>query len=666
MQAQVTSQNPELIKLLDPRFNLDQSNQAYTVDVSSENIQSLEFGSKGFSNNSQIIEFSMSENLLLSNEVYLKAENIPIEVNIIRRTFYNETFDQYGNSDLNILGGTYDAANPNKPENNYFGEFFPNNLFSLKSFPLTRAISNVNLTINNATTSSSPNRIFKGLLKYYNITSNTVCPSTMDYYQNYDDVFVNDLDNYNYNFNNGIDVMSNDYIRKGERGRGCHTSLTISNVGRAKMKTIGITDYAEGTVTFLFNTYEPLFCSPFTYFNEKRSSFIPFVNNVRIDLTLTDLIQNMFCSLISKVGEQDILKDKEPLTYLYDFAPQKIGGQGLTLKACVQIANPSPESPIIDDYVYKFPYSNYQIYDTIDSRNLAPRAVANIQFNNINLPNVPNYIMLWVEPESRTSPFNANSNIGNDTPDSFLKINKLDVQIDNKIAILQNYNSNELFNLIAKRNGYKGDWQEWNYNGSVFLLKASDLSLDPNSIYPGRMTSVNLSVKATVENPSPVGGSTYNGIRLRVITINEGIFYQSRAFSNSLLTPYTDEDYNNAVVMSNTKQINGDINSVINGGFLPAFLAPAAGAAVSFLARSAVKLGSNAIKCAREQLQPDVLAKLVNVGSKNIGDWMVCTVKETLGIKREKPKGKGLIRNKNGLQRVGGELVDRSELASRF
>lgn len=649
MQAQVTSQNPELIKLLDPRFNLDQSNQAYTVDVSSENIQSLEFGSKGRSSNSQIIEFSMSENLLLSNEVYLKVENIPIEVSITRKKFENEVVGQ-----RNILGGALGT--------NEFGEYFPNNLFSLKSFPLTRAISNVNLTINNATTSSSPNRIFKGLLKYYNITSNTVCPSTMDYYQNYDDIFVSNTNNYN--FNKGIDVMSNNYIRKGERGRGGHTSLTIQTAGATGDAG---DNYVEGIVTFLFNTYEPLFCSPFTYFNEKRSSFIPFVNNVRIDLTLTDLIQNMFCSLINKEVEDAVVPAGKPLTELYDFVPQRVGGLGFELKACVQIANPSPESPIIDDYVYKFPYSNYQIYDTIKSENLAPRAVLNnVQFNNINLPNVPNYIMLWVEPESRTSEFDGNSNIGNNTPDSFLKINNLDIQIDNKIAILQNYNSNELFNLIAKRNGYKGDWQEWNYNGSVFLLKASDLSLDPNSIYPGRMTSVNLSVKATVENPSPVGGSTYNGIRLRVITINEGIFYQSRAFSNSLLTPYTDEDYNNAVVMSNTKQINGDINSVINGGFLPAFLAPAAGAAVSFLARSAVKLGSNAIKCAREQLQPDVLAKLVNVGSKNIGDWMVCTVKETLGIKRDKPKGKGLIRNKNGLQRVGGELVDRSELASRF
>ncbi len=113
-----------------------------------------------------------------------------------------------------------------------------------------------------------------------------------------------------------------------------------------------------------------------------------------------------------------------------------------------------------------------------------------------------------------------NQDITSETTDTFLSINKVEVNFGNRTGILSSATKHDLY-YMSKRNGCNLTFPEWNkYVGSVLCINfGTDIGLSPIEC-PGLLQNTQLSVKVSATNQT---GANMNAI-LQVVLINQGTF----------------------------------------------------------------------------------------------------------------------------------------------
>jgi hypothetical protein len=399
---------------------------------------------------------------------------------VSREIWVETTFDlaftgTAGANDLLLSPGLYDAP---------------------RFMPLAQCTNTINATINNASVSQNNYQVVNALFRT-NIwdqdykTDLSVFPSMPDFYQNYDDNYVN-----------GWGVANDPLQAIGQTSQGWQT--------RGGWDYTVLTNTAT-TATVRFTTYEPLILSPFLNSNDDHKAFIG-VQTLQIQINLINLsrvwshsngdgnagtITSLVCNLTVP-----------PALHLNFITPSRI-----------------EELPAVINYSY----NSLTPYIT-NGGSVAAGAVNTMTCQNIQLNTIPRRIYVFLRRTDIQQTFA--------TTDTFANIQSLNVTFDNQTGIFAGASEMQLYQM-SKNSGLNMSWQQWHkYTGSVMVIDVGrSLMLSNEADAPSLTTSKQLQVQVTYKNLNTVDAVTYDMFVLVIsdglMTINNG----STFLQDSVLSP---------------------------------------------------------------------------------------------------------------------------------
>lgn len=255
-------------------------------------------------------------------------------------------------------------------------------------------------------------------------------------------------------------------------------------------------DNASTSVSFTFETYEPVMCSPFVSASQDEPGLTG-LNNMQIVYT--------FASNLARVIEG--LPDSVTAT-----TPSKITSVNVTLNDARLMARlytlhmdyPRPAQmywSIYDVQRYIQQSSIQPVIASAASQNDFP-----IQSQVINFSSHPKYIFVYVKP----SEYVEQDITGVTLCDTFCRLKKIDVIYCNKLC-LQNATELDLYAMSVK-NGLTDQWSMWRaFTGSVLCLNVStDLSLGEGESSGVGNGQYSFQINVTAQRPeSQIGTSNF-------------------------------------------------------------------------------------------------------------------------------------------------------------
>lgn len=170
-----------------------------------------------------------------------------------------------------------------------------------------------------------------------------------------------------------------------------------------------------------------------------------------------------------------------------------------------------PKSEVLP-YINKYPYTEINRYPTDSGSSLAAGSSNKISGNNIQLSSIPKRMFIVVREK------NADRNYTK--ADAYARIDGVEIQFNNKNALLGSATSRDLFELSV-RNGLQMSWAQWNqFCGSVLCVDfGNDISLgDAEAV--GSFGQFQLQVDVNYTNI----GSQAKNYALYLIIASEGVF----------------------------------------------------------------------------------------------------------------------------------------------
>ena len=312
---------------------------------------------------------------------------------------------------------------------------------ALAPFPLQSMFQTCQTTINTTSMSIEMQDVLPKILRmmdkktldYYS----NMCPTALDYYQNYGDAFrsVSDV--------NGSIFSKSDKFHP----RGCFPLNVYSLDGGGAKIAQAIGTGAAQTVYVQFSVCEPLLMSPFVCDPTSNNiGSITGINALKFVFNLNGsnvrALRGVFSGApptvtLSAVDQTNTYLD---FTYLSPFPSMKLPSRCVT---------PYLEVRKLSTTCEQIPAGKA---GPVGSGVAAPSAVKTLVSNTIQLNGIPDKLIISVGlRETDKNCTNA---------DSFLAINAVRVNFGNKTSILGTYNNQGLF-MISKKNGLQDDWLQF-------------------------------------------------------------------------------------------------------------------------------------------------------------------------------------------------------------
>lgn len=306
-----------------------------------------------------------------------------------------------------------------------------------RAFPISNALTNISLSINNNSITQNLNNYVRALTRYsmtgmsedvnYSLT-----PSMLDQAQNYGDL--------------------NGFARSPLRGysdnayqcpRGGFFGIdVISNT------STGIADTAVVRLT----CSEYLFLSPMLFQEDDQDTGFYGVQNMRLQLSLGGRGNSALSGLGSSLWSHSTGAGAGTLS--------AISVNVVEAQAIFSFLTPDPTQSIPSLNLYS--YYQPQIYPTNTTAPIASGALTTIQMNNVQLGSIPSRIYVFVA--------DTDTNHTVLKSDVFFGIENIAISWDNRDNLLANATQQDLYNISVK-NGTNLSWTQWRAHcGSVLAL----------------------------------------------------------------------------------------------------------------------------------------------------------------------------------------------------
>ena len=369
--------------------------------------------------------------------------------------------------------------------------------FGMKPWPLNNCINNINHQINQASYTLSTNEILSALTHYNlvpqdcNFYNNTQM-DLVDSYQNATGTNITPLASY-------ANTIGGDGVFKPRTTQFTATGNTLA-------------PGATGNVVVNVELWEPLI-SPYNNVSKKDAQSLWAINGEIITLQyVTDLFSNMFAFWAPPnivLNSTNVSLGAQAYLYLEYLIPTK------------ELADRLPSSSV-------YHYNDYSVF----SNNAGPCPAGGVLLDQpsqvVTFTNIPSKILVFARE--------SNSNITAQSPNRFLKINRVSATWENQNPVFNNATPDQLYQ-VSVRNGLTTPRPVWKkevlnraevLNGSPSLVGAgSVLCIDPSidlGIRQGESTSSTgryiFQITCDLANPSP---DAFNNVVLYVVGISNGI-----------------------------------------------------------------------------------------------------------------------------------------------
>jgi len=479
---------------------------------------------------------------------------------------------------------------------------------AFRAYPLAQMTNVLNVMINNTSVSINLNDSIGALLRYHNTTMTkeyeySMTPTHMDESQNYDDL-VNTIRNplgY-YGDSNGGDV----------EGRGSFPYRVFTNTATNAVVEADLC--------------EPLFLSPLLFGHGDRKGFVG-VQNFTFTFTWDSNLERIWSHAPSSgsIYTINVTLGQPQLLFKY-----------ITPKQLTMI----PRS-------IEYDYNIVNRYPT-NSGSFNIEEVRTIQSQNIQLQSIPKRVYIYARV--------SNSSRGYQDCDTYLAIQNINVNWNNRSGLLSSATQQDLYN-ISKNNGVDMSWNQWSggpsyfYSGSdiipigtigsvLCLQFGRDIGLSDLEA-PGLDGTYQFQFNVTLKNVNQA--QPISDVTLYAVVISQGVFtvLDNRAISqigvitrqdilDSKDSPFV--DYNDIMYMNGYGNFFGDLKKFGQDVF-----------------RGIEKYAPKALKFVKEDLLP--LAK-----------ELAPYIMPLLGM----GKMKKMDLNMDAGVLVGGELMDRQQLRNRI
>ena len=362
---------------------------------------------------------------------------------------------------------------------------------ALRSYPVSSILETLNLQINNNTVSINIRDIIKPLLHYnqcqqlteYNLSTSPVLQDRSQTYESLSNSNMNPLKSYQDSSFGSI------------TGRGAFPMEIVSNTQTSAEVNVELT--------------EELYISPLSFGTRQEMEAFIGVQTFQVTFNWASNLQNLIWShnpdLVSNFSVSSVTLREPSLLFKYI----------------------TPNNLEILPAHREYEYFELQRYPT-NVGSLAPGVQSRVSSSNIQLNSVPRQIYVFARRQ--------NSELDIDKTDSYLAIQNISINWDNRSGLLSNASPQDLYRLSVK-NGCNLSWNEWSGQtmhlltggqdvetvgaGSVLCIEfGTDIGLSDN-MAPGINGTFQLQYEVTLENVHPT--DTF-GVTLYTVIVSEGIF----------------------------------------------------------------------------------------------------------------------------------------------
>lgn len=327
---------------------------------------------------------------------------------------------------------------------------------ALQAFPLNSLISTAQASINNCSVTVNENQIIAPLLRMYKAEElekyNSLCPSLCDafylYYAQAQGSNNNVLGGYN------VGSYNNQYIPRGAFpvrivNKDTGVELTSYKIVAGAPPQAGDPATYPRSILIDFVTTEPLlFLSPFISGNSNNASAFLGINNMTITLNINNAKKVFSSGTYAKISATakaptisniSLVKFEEPKLLLNFFTLPP------TLYDKIAPKN-------VNNYLQYATYT-YQYTNTITSGNSTT-----ISFNNVQLNQIPQKMIIVARKKLSEQNWNDSN--------SFMVIENISMNFNNKAGLLSSANQQQLFNMSV-RNGSQQNYYEFSGSGAI-------------------------------------------------------------------------------------------------------------------------------------------------------------------------------------------------------
>jgi len=410
---------------------------------------------------------------------------------------------------------------------------------ALRSFPLSKSIQTLSVTVNNQTL-TTPLADIIDPLQHYNVdwklkqADYSMTPNMYDSAANYNDLYGG--------INNPLNLYQ-DGKEYAPESRGAFPINIILNT-QSNVANTAVQAIVDFVVT------EPLFISPL-YFGQKNSSGFYNVSSMSVTLTMANNSGYRMWSHCNQDGALNGTNITSINTYLSNFTSANAQAFSYQDKPTILFTYITPQdtmklSPFES---LSYPYFKIQDFPTDGSATAYGAITSVINSNNMNLSSIPRRVFIFARPSNNT----LYSPDGASLPDCYFSLETVNISFNNQNNILSGVTKQQLYNLSIK-NGCDMSWTEWSggptqnsanfgvlaqgsHPGNVFTMGSvlclefgSDIPLSSVTDAPGKVGNYNFQVQATFKNLfkntnfAVPGASRVTVPTLHIVVVSEGTF----------------------------------------------------------------------------------------------------------------------------------------------
>jgi hypothetical protein len=324
----------------------------------------------------------------------------------------------------------------------------------LRSFPLQSAASSIEVRINGAATSVSPNDhicMFPHIL-----TDEEQRRFCSDFPCEKDDLALY------------VDAANN--LRSPFKSYQQNTTVPSrgSYFGKLISSTAATPTANQTTDVYEFEVVEQLVVSPFTYGDGMQATGLANINNITLNIRIADINRALSVMPSALAGGNTVSATIN--NGAASFRPQ------LLLEYITQdpvLASRQPEQLIYNyELVQPFisPLPNQWVNNSA--------ALTSFPSQSIRLASIPDKLFIFARPSKSSL---STAALAQNTPDTFLRITGLRINYNNRISIFGTYSESDLYKMSV-RNGLKSSWHDWQYRtGSLAIIDiTNDICLEPD------------------------------------------------------------------------------------------------------------------------------------------------------------------------------------------
>ncbi len=396
-----------------------------------------------------------------------------------------------------------------------------------RSFPISSIIDTLQATINNQSVSVNMSDIIHALLhfntdaklKNHDYSMTPTCP---DQSQNY-----SDLDGANRSPLMGYDSSNDESVMS--RGGFAYWNVVANPAGNGTAPVTAIIDLAVCEPLFLLSPFFWGCGNSSAFFNVTTMDFnITFLGNAAYRAWSHDSTSGTDGTPLGTgvTNNSSSIQFNNFVGPAFSFGQLGLGSVPLML---FQFITPQESQVLSPNLEISYPYFDVPRYPTDYGAAVNPNASVQINSNNIQLNSIPRRLYIYARMRNQ----DLNSSPSN--TDTFLQINNVNIQFQNKSGLLSNASMDQLYEMSHK-NHCNMTWTQWSGGpvyakgnltttvgtiGSVVCVEfATDVGLDSLDA-PGKLGQYMLQIQVQVTN---INQTTAINPTLYIVPVLEGVF----------------------------------------------------------------------------------------------------------------------------------------------